>query len=392
MYQSKSISFLLIVLAISADSISQRYTTAKYTLSISAKYLNKKIKGAYLIFKDNGNDTRDSAKMKDGTTYFTGKISEPVRAALVLIPSSDALDVDGKKPIKGFPLAPKNQFYFFLDSGNTAVNIKEPLITSTFQGSKAQEEYVQLTQQLEPLNNRKEALFIKFIQYDSAKNNDGIKEVESEILQVDEEIKLMYKEYVQMNPSSKLVAYALSRYALAGSKLKDVEPLLKNIPTNIKRSYSITSLIETMGIKERTSVGAVAADFSLPGISGKPVSLVSFRGKYVLVDFWGSWCGPCRGENPNLVKAYDRFGKKQFTILSVSLEKEGGRTDWLNAIKADHLTWNNVYDQKFFDSHVAKMYGITSVPYNLLIDPDGKIISKNLRGDALIKKLSEVLQ
>lgn len=147
------------------------------------------------------------------------------------------------------------------------------------------------------------------------------------------------------------------------------------------------------GIVKENRIGAIgteAIDFIQADTSGNPVSLQSFRGKYVLVDFWASWCGPCRMENPNLVAAYNQYKEKNFTVLGVSLDRD--RNSWLQAIAKDGLAWTHVSDLKFWSNEAARMYKISSIPQNLLIGPDGIIIGKNLRGEELQIRLQELFK
>ena len=138
------------------------------------------------------------------------------------------------------------------------------------------------------------------------------------------------------------------------------------------------------------AVGQPAPEIALPDTTGQVVKLSSMRGKYVLVDFWAKWCGPCRQENPNVVKAYNKYKDKGFTVFGVSLDRT--KNDWLMAIKQDGLTWTHVSDLKYWQSAAAKTYNITGIPFSVLLDPNGVIIAKNLRGPALDKKLEEVLR
>ena len=139
-------------------------------------------------------------------------------------------------------------------------------------------------------------------------------------------------------------------------------------------------------------VGREAPDFAMPDVTGKQVKLSSFKGKYVLVDFWASWCVPCRQENPNLVKAYHQFKDKNFTVLGVSLDRPGQKDNWVKAINDDKLAWTNVSDLQFWNSEVVSLYGFNGIPFNILVDPQGKVIAEGLRGETLVAKLGEVLR
>lgn len=180
---------------------------------------------------------------------------------------------------------------------------------------------------------------------------------------------------------------------------------IKNLMTNLTKKYPKNSSVADMqkqldqyvamqDNKAETNsdiaVGKMAPDITLPDVNGKPFSLSSLRGKYVLVDFWASWCGPCRQENPNVVSNYNQFKDKNFTILGVSLDQD--KKAWLKAIQDDGLVWKQISDLKFWNSKAAALYHIEAIPYNVLIDPQGKIIATELRGSQLHDKLAEILK
>jgi peroxiredoxin len=173
--------------------------------------------------------------------------------------------------------------------------------------------------------------------------------------------------------------------------------LIKKYPTSqvlqgMKQSYDLqqAQMAEAeRRQKENDWVGKQAPELVLPDIDGKPVALSAFRGKYLLVDFWASWCGPCRQENPNVLKAYEAFKNKNFAILGVSLDKD--KDAWQQAIREDKLGWTHVSDLKFWSSKAVETFKFEGIPFNVLIDPNGKIIAESLRGEDLENKLKEVL-
>jgi peroxiredoxin len=238
-----------------------------------------------------------------------------------------------------------------------------------------------------------EPLYTKYSEYGKVKDKANQTKVEDEIDAIDSEMReKVYGEYAKNNPSSPLALYALQQYAGWEINPDKVEPLFVALSEENHNYPSAAEFKENIEIARKTGIGRLAMDFTQNDTLGSPVMLSSFKGRYVLVDFWASWCGPCRAENPNVVKVFNKYKDRNFHIIGVSLDRPGQKERWMKAIHDDKLEWTQVSDLKFWDNEVAKQYGIKAIPQNLLLDPDGKIIAKNLRGEELDQKLEQAME
>lgn len=182
--------------------------------------------------------------------------------------------------------------------------------------------------------------------------------------------------------------FAVSYFQDEESVFPFLDSLASRFQTALPNSPYTASLVSKVNGMATTAIGSVAPEIQLPSPDGDEIALSSLRGKYVLIDFWAAWCRPCRVENPTVVKAYNRFADKGFEVYGVSLDRK--KDDWVNAITADGLPWMHVSDLKYWQSEAAQRYKVSAIPATFLLDPEGKIIAKNLRGEALTAKLEEI--
>ena len=343
--------------------------------------LNKPVDMVYLRYNSGDNSVTDSLKVKNGDFKFEGTIAEPTVASL-MIKYEKAADEN---------FAKREFMPVLLEAGKIDVIAKDSLQNHTVTGTPGQADFAKLTQQEQSYDSRLNPLYDAYTSAKKSGDKQALNKAETEIDAIDSEMReTVYGTYVKNNPKSPVALYALKQYAGYEINPDKVEPLFTSLPASTQQLPSAVSFKNQIDIAKKTGIGRYAMDFTQNDTLDHPVALSSFKGKYVLIDFWASWCGPCRAENPNVVNTFNKYKDKNFTILSVSLDRPGQKERWLKAIHDDRLTWTHVSDLKYWNNEVAKQYGIQAIPQNLLLDPDGKIIAKNLRGDELDQKLGEV--
>jgi peroxiredoxin len=324
------------------------------------------------IYLVDGPQVLDSATLKNGTFEIKGATNWPHSAALVLARQGKL----GNNSMGQAYFQAPDRSYLFLEPGPIVVNSADSLTRARIAGGPLTADYQRLTAAGKPITDR----------FKTAGSQAQFEVLAKEYAQIQ-------RAFIKANPNSWVSMEAIQQLGMMGPPpYAEVAPLYEAFSPELKNSGPGRFYGEMLQGLKATAIGAEAPNFTQATPDGKQVSLADYRGKYVLVDFWASWCGPCRQENPAVIKAYQAFKGRNFDILSVSLDNEDGRTKWLKAIQDDHLTWTQVSDLHGWKNVAAQQYGVRSIPQNFLIDPAGKIVATNLRGEELQAKLAQFIK
>jgi peroxiredoxin len=356
---------LFAVVAITANSQSRKYT------------INGKIEGAEGVqlqlqkYVGGKMTTVSEAVVKNGKFVMGGSVEYPEMAYL--------LTADKKFRLN----------FYIENSDITITGNLAYLADADVKGSKTQDENKELSALIFPVSKQYASTVKEYEEAKKAGNNALAEEKMKQINDMSNQVKMIQLDFIKSHPAS-FVTPSLLRgisYSMGGSELESV---INSLDPAVAKTPIIADLRSRIDVLKSVDLGKKAPDFTLNDPNGKPVALSSLIGKNILlVDFWAGWCGPCRAENPNVVKVYNEFKDKGFDVFGVSLDRTAD--EWNKAIADDKLTWTQVSDIKFWNSAAAKLYGVNSIPANFLLDKNGIIIAKNLRGGDLYNKIKELL-
>lgn len=379
MIKSQKLNALICLISILISCKSNTTKNNLYEVECNADGIYNGVR-AYLKSSNNNKQVIDTAVVMNGAFKFKGEVSSPEMRILT---------IDG---ING-------QTALVLESGKTNVTIyKDSIYKSIIKGgennsifNKYKDGYQNLVEKVTSLRE----------EYMASRNNiEAVKRIQKQNVELRLELKNYGLNFLTQHPDTDFSLMLLESITLQKEfDTKLANEILEKIPNKISnRQYNIEVMqkinfnINNALSKAAVEVNSIAPDFTAPDPEGNQITLSEILGKVTILDFWASWCRPCRLENPNFVKLYDKYHEKGLNIISVSLDRENQKSRWIKAIEKDNLSWYNVSNLKYWQDPVALMYNITSIPATFILDDKGTIIATRLRGSALEKKIDELFE
>lgn len=375
----KKLILLMLALAPAVLFAQEKYVIKGNVGSISAP---AKI---FLTYREGANTITDSTSADKGRFSFSGEVKDITHAALIV-------DYKGTG-LQNIDRRTEDMLAIYLVNGTTTITSADSLFKAKVSGTMVNEDNQRYIAFIKPATDAEAALSKEYYaapkeKRDSKEFSDYIDKKDSVIEAQSEDLN---KQFIAANPDSYISLQALRSIGGPYPDVTVLEPAYNKLSISIRATPAGIAYQKYINTLKTVMIGAMAPEFAQADTNGKMVSLSSFRGKYVLLDFWASWCGPCRQNNPAIVQIYHDFKGRNFTILGISLDEKTGKANWLKAIKDDGLEWLQVSDLKHWDNEVVKLYGVQAIPESILITPDGRIVAKGLAPDELRTKLNELL-